>query len=78
MPSRVLSEMSVGGAFRGAASLRSVKLNESLSVLGEDLYYASGVFADSGLESVRLPSALKRLEVRAFKGCRSLRSVRLP
>lgn len=37
-----------------------------------------GVFYESALERVRLPSTLKRIESDAFANCRNLRSVQLP
>ena len=58
-------------------------LNEGLEVLGTDEYLAdyemwNGVFQRSTLESVTLPSTLKRIEYRAFAQCRNLRKVQLP
>ena len=38
----------------------------------------AGVFTDSALESVKLPSTLKRIEYGAFEYCERLRKVQLP
>lgn len=48
-------------------------LNEGLVAFGADPDI--GVFQDSGLQSVRLSSTLKRLEDYAFRGCGALESV---
>lgn len=58
-------------------------LNEGLEVLGTDEYGYDGkpllgVFYNSAVESVILPSTLKRIEYSAFKGCTNLKSVELP
>lgn len=41
-----------------------------------ELYY--GVFEESGLKRVDLPSTLKRIEYSAFKHCYNLQNIRLP
>ena len=71
------------GSFSGAESLSSMILNEGLEVLGTDerkpdgeIY--SGVFQESGLRHVRLPSTLKRIECDTFSDCKRLWSIRLP
>ena len=71
------------GLFYGAETLRSAVLNEGLEVLGTDEYQADGdlqkgVFEESGLTKVRLPSTLKRIEYAVFKMCASLKSIQLP
>lgn len=58
-------------------------LNEGLEALGTNEYpeYCSmyqGVFEESAVEYVGLPSTLKRIEYNAFMGCKSLKSVTLP
>ena len=63
--------------------LQSVILNEGLEVLGTDEYRPdgkeySGVFQESGLTRVKLPSTLKRIEYRAFTACESLKYIDLP
>ena len=65
------------GAFSGCQDLRTAVLNEGLEVLGEDGYYnddkmLNGVFAGSALESITLPTTLKRIEYGAFAYCASL------
>ena len=55
-------------------------LNEGLEVLGtddsSDENKVNGiVFADSAIESVRIPSTLRVIEENAFNKCRGLRSV---
>ena len=49
-----------------------MQLNEGLEKLGR---YA---FHYSGIESIRLPSTLKRIEVMTFYHCKNLRSVDIP
>ena len=58
-------------------------LNEGLEVLGiedqsldQSVFY--GVFQESGLERVKLPSTLMVIEKQTFMGCGSLRSVQFP
>ena len=60
-------------AFYKCKSLKTVKLNEGLEVLGTEehpdgdsnrMWY--GVFEESAVESVELPSTLKKIEYRAF------------
>ena len=58
-------------------------LNEGLEVLGTDEYkdnggYYKGVFHGSAIESVTLPSTLKRIEYDAFCKCTKLKNVQLP
>lgn len=58
-------------------------LNEGLEVLGTNEYPDGdgmwyGVFACSSLESVELPSTLKRIEYNAFEDCKNLKSINLP
>ena len=74
------------GAFAKCTSLRSAKFGEGLEVLGEDKYYYSeegprqyaGVFYKSALETVVLPSTLRRIEYGTFSTCGNLRSIVLP
>ena len=70
------------GAFCGCENLRTAKFSEGLEVLGTDEYgyedMTNGVFEESGLEDVRLPSTLKMIEHSAFEGCENLRRVQLP
>ena len=71
------------GAFSGCRSLRTAALNEGLTALGTDACANNdealdGVFQNSALESVTLPSTLRRVEYRAFADCGSLRAIRLP
>ena len=37
-----------------------------------------GVFQESALEDVKLPTTLKRIEHSAFIGCKSLKKIKLP
>lgn len=69
--------------FYATETLRSVILNEGLEVLGVDEYQADGdlckgVFEASGLERVRFPSTLRRIEYGVFKMCARLKSVQFP
>ena len=64
-------------------SLKTVVLNEGLEVLGTNEYQDNGsgyygVFQRSVIDSVTLPSTLKRVEYYAFKTCRNLKSINLP
>ena len=66
------------GAFYKCQRLRKAVLNEGLEVLGTDEYPESsecGVFQDSALKSVKLPSTLRRIEHCAFADCADLKSV---
>ena len=70
-------------AFYCCKRLKSVQLNEGLERLGtkEILYdkeYEGSAFAYTAIESVRLPSTLKRIESWTFNYCRNLKSVKLP
>lgn len=58
-------------------------INEGLEVLGVDEYTDDGgnwygVFEDSSIEHVELPSTLKRMEYSVFENCKSLKSITLP
>ena len=54
-------------------------LNEGLEVLGtDDSEWPDGVFERSRVETVSLPSTLKRIERGSFKECLHLNSVQLP
>ena len=59
-----------------------MRLNEGLEVLGTDEYPGGedwcGVFHGSALESVELPSTLRRIEYSAFAYCARLKHIRLP
>ena len=51
-------------------------LNKGLEALGTDEYFEGngmyfGVFEESVVERVDLPSTLKRIEYNAFMGCRT-------
>ena len=69
-------------AFEDCKSLKRAQLNEGLETLGSDDRPCgaswNGVFEDSALESVVLPSTLRRIEHDAFAGCENLRSVGFP
>ena len=57
-------------------------LNEGLEVLGttekpDDEIYC-GAFQESGLESVKFPSTLRRIKCNTFLNCEKLKSVSLP
>ena len=60
-----------------------MKFSEGLEALGTaecldngEMYY--GVFQESSVENIELPSTLKRIESRAFSGCYNLKNVKLP
>ena len=61
------------GAFAECKNLKTVKFNEGLEVLGtgnDSLCY--GVFQHSAIESVQLPSTLRRIEQDTFDNCKNL------
>ena len=73
----------VRGAFAWCEGLKTVRLNEGLASLGteerqEDGEKQSGVFDGCGLESIELPSTLRRIEGRALRDCMYLLDIRLP
>ena len=52
-------------------------------MLGTDEYFGDdeqmrGVFEESALENIKLPSTLRRIEYSAFKNCKNLKSIGLP
>ena len=64
-------------AFCCCENLKRVVLNEGLEVLGTSDYirnrnWRSGVFQESAVEEVTLPSTLKTIEYGAFLGCKNL------
>ena len=70
-------------AFQNCQALKRVILNEGLEVLGTDEYPEDGkryygVFQESAVESISLPSTLKRIEYSAFQNCKNLRIIALP
>ena len=70
-------------AFCKCPNLKAVLLNEGLEVLGTDEYMDNGglwcgVFETSTIESVQLPSTLKRIEYRAFWGCTNIKIIQFP
>ena len=51
-------------------------------MLGTDEYFGDdepmrGVFEESALENIKLPSTLRRIEYSAFKNCKNLKSIDL-
>lgn len=76
---RVLAQ----AAFAKCSSLRTAKFREGLETLGTEELQENGkphygVFAESALEYVRLPSTLKLIEYGAFESCGNLRAINLP
>ena len=70
-------------AFYNCQHLAKIVINEGLEVLGVDEYQDNGnmwagIFGDSALEHVELPSSLKRIEYSTFNGCKNLRNIKLP
>ena len=52
-------------------------------MLGTDEYFGDdeqmcGVFEESALENIKLPSTLRRIEYSVFKSCKNLKSIDLP
>lgn len=69
------------GAFSSCRALERVRLNEGLKVLGTDVGNSGserGVFEDSGVRSVELPSTLLEIKDRAFANCPGLTQINLP
>ena len=71
------------GAFARCTKLTHAILDEGLEVLGAKecttgRKMIEGVFQQSALEFVELPSTLKRIEQSAFKYCLSLKNITLP
>lgn len=62
-------------SFADNKSLRSAVLNEDLEELGERNAYCSGVFSNTCLRQVNLPTTLRALGDYTFYGCNKLRSV---
>ena len=70
-------------AFAKCSNLKTVKFSEGLEVLGvgEDTdndLLCEDAFDGSAIESVQLPSTLRRIEYNAFNDCENLKSVTLP
>ena len=70
------------GAFYKCEHLKTVKFNEGLEVLGmgeqPDSMDLNGVFEESAVENVELPSTLRVIEYDAFMDCKNLKNVQLP
>ena len=62
------------GAFADCKSLKQVRLNEGLEVIGGE---GDGAFQGSGLEAMRLPSNLKRMGQNTFAGCANLKKLEM-
>ena len=63
---RIISQ----GSFSLCESLKTARFADGLEVLGTDECVSNGgAFQCSVLESVRLPSTLKRIECSTFAGC---------
>ena len=72
---RVLAQ----AAFSACRGLRTATFRDGLEVLGSDSPQdSSGVFENSALESVVLPSTLRTIEHSAFSYCENLREVEFP
>lgn len=73
------------GAFMKCGNLKTATFSEGIEKLGSDEYPDDylpqayhGVFEESALENIELPSTLKVIGYKAFMGCRNLESIRLP
>ena len=60
------------GSFKGCKSLKSLNLNVGAG------YINANTFAESGLESLKLPAGSSYIGRDAFKDCKSLKSVYIP
>lgn len=56
-------------AFKECSYLKSAQLNEGLKELG------GSAFTSSAIESIALPSTLKKIEAETFSFCENLKSV---
>ena len=70
-------------AFYLCEQLKRVQLNEGLQILGAKEIIrgrecVGGVFYGSGVESISIPSTLKRIETATFDGCKQFRSIEIP
>ena len=71
------------GVFAECKSLKIVKFCEGLAVLGTDEFFerdnmCNGVFEESTVERVELPTTLKIIEHNTFKNCKNLQDITLP
>ena len=59
-----------------------MELSEGLETLGTDEYFIDGeccgVFENTAVENVKLPSTLRRIECNAFRKCKNLKHINLP
>ena len=62
-----------GGAFEGAARLKSVSIPDSVTEIGDYAFYGC-----PALDDLRLPDGLESIGERAFSHCDALESVRIP
>lgn len=63
-------------AFYGCKGLGRIELNEGLEVLGTENYRCyHGVFQESGVQEIVLPSTLREIGGNTFRDCESLRTV---
>ena len=70
-------------AFYLCERLKRVQLNEGLQILGvkeiiRGRECVGGVFYGSGVESINIPSTLKRIETATFDDCKQFRSIEIP
>lgn len=66
------------GAFCGCRNLRRVELNEGLRYLGSTWGCGVGVFENTALKEIKVPSTVTTLGRQTFEGCKSLTNVQLP
>lgn len=70
-------------AFANCKWLKRVQLNEGLETLGQrEVLYGEEcegkVFQETAIESIKIPSTLKRIEYETFNCCKNLKSVEIP
>lgn len=71
------------GAFHKDKKLASAILNEGLKTLGMNEYEKDGrpgrgAFENCGIQKIRLPSTLTRIEYSTFFDCANLKNIQLP
>lgn len=68
------------GAFRRCSNLTTIILPNTLTAIGDQGsgYYGYGVFEESGITSINIPSSVTFIKYGAFRNCTNLQSVVLP
>ena len=63
--------------FQGCENLKEINIPEGVEEIGGKIFH--GAFEDcEKLESITLPSTLKKIEEYAFQGCKGLKQINIP